>query len=165
MTDPISQARVHPDYTPEVLRWRAVLRPWLTVNGQIAAERPLESMSGEILAQSAVNIIPDGLRRKAELCVDHCASGFHDHRQAAPPVFLTAAEEKFFTDDEHKTIKALKEEFATILPTLLEQAKAKEHAAALQRCKKHADYVVCLRRLRGDIATSVPNPGADIATS
>ena len=57
LVEPGSQARARPDYSAEVLCWRAQLRPFLTgESGLLSRDRPLESLSSGVhMAQGWLN--------------------------------------------------------------------------------------------------------------
>ena len=57
LVEPGSQARARPDYSAEVLCWRAQLRPFLTgESGLLSRDRPLESLSSGLhMAQGRLN--------------------------------------------------------------------------------------------------------------
>ena len=57
LVEPGSQARARPDYSAEVLRWRAQLRPFLTgESGLLSRDRPLESLSSGVhMARGRLN--------------------------------------------------------------------------------------------------------------
>ena len=151
LTDQLSQACVQPGYADEVLRWRAVLRPFLYPGGSLGKERPLESMSSGVeMAALASDIVAEGLRRQAALCAKFLS---HDRfvessREDTVPVLLTGEEERYHADDMNKPIRQLRaeiEDLLCVLPGSVEKEKLK---VDFHGAKRRAEFVDCLRTLR-----------------
>ena len=111
LADQLSEARVKPGYADEVLRRRAALRSFLCRNGVLSTERFLQSMTAGItIAESAADIIPEGIRRQRLLYNDfqHTNRLVDAPREEITPIFLTGGEEHFYIDDFNKSVRKLK---------------------------------------------------------
>ena len=159
MPDPLSTPCTLPDYTPELLRWRATLRPWLTGGTTPARSRPLESLSGCTLVQSAVSLVPEGKARKVAFCKKYFTDYFFGKHEASPPVFLTLDEQRYYTDDNNKTIAALRSESRELLEVLgdVSPESGQFYRAMLQAARKHKDFVECVRKVRSAV-TKLSSP-------
>lgn len=89
--DPLTEPRVHPPYAEELLKWRAMLRPFLWKGGEVADVRQLESLSGESLNQDAVNMLHIGEERRVKLYEEHLSDGLLPiHRPHQQPLSILA---------------------------------------------------------------------------
>ena len=151
LADQLSEARVQPGYADEVLRWRAALRPFLCPDGVLLTERSLQSMTADVtIAESAADIIPEGIRRQKLLCNDFLQTHrFVDAtREDITPVVLTGEEERFYADDLNKSVRKLKAEFVQVLGLLPETTERKELQMKFNSAKRRLDFVECLRGAR-----------------
>ena len=101
MKDVKSQPRSRPPYDNDVIQWRARLRPFLSDNSKPALKRPLQSMTGEALADGFLFLREVGERRRIQLYHDYFASGgipLHRKKQNVLPILV--AEQSKDKEDE-----------------------------------------------------------------
>ena len=126
-------------------------------------ERPLESLSDIPLVQSAVSLLQEAMARKTVFCRKFFSDCFFSKHDAQPPVFITAEEERYFSDDNNKTIAALRSDTENLLGVLAGiSPHLKTYSDMFNAARKHKDYVECLRSIRQAIAEveALPLPSA-----
>ena len=155
MTDPHSQQRVRPQYSEELLAWRAKLRPFLCPDGSVSTSRPLESLSpGVTMVQTAVDLTSAGQSRCHELCALFANGSHPAHRPSVPPHFLTLEEKLHYEDDGRRSITSLKGEFLELLCRLGDQQVATSLCEAMNAAITHAHVLQCTREMRDLVAAS-----------
>ena len=156
LTDPLSQARVRPDYSAELTAWRVQLRPFLYPGGNLAEQRELESMSPDVqMCQSAVHLTEEGVRRRREFTGVFNRGRGAANRASCPPHFLTAAEKAHFEADSRRTIASLRQEFVTLLGQLPDQVASDDLCASFEAASHKDSVLECVMAMRQLVTAAV----------
>ena len=149
LSDPKQRKRVRPDYSKELLVWRAKLRPFLFPDGVLAAERPLESMSeGVVMLQTATELTSVGTARRDKMCCLYAEGKQPSSRPWIAPHCLTQEEDSKYNADERRTVFSLKTEFDNLLKKLPNRSICDSLCKRMDSAKLHAEVLACVMELR-----------------
>ena len=148
LTDPMSQARVRPDYSKELVIWRAKLRTFLCPDNGLALHRALESCSGVNMCQTAIDFTVEGKHSRQELAKTFNRDGITNSRCSRPPHFLTVDEKAHYESDSRRTISSLRQEFASLLGQLPDQVVAADLCSSFESAKTKESVLECVLAIR-----------------
>ena len=136
LSDPMSRARTRPDYTAELAKWRATLRPFLYPDGALVQERQLESCNPSCtLSQNAVHLTTEGIRWRREFALVFNGGDGATKRSSHPPHFITAEEEARFDSESRHAVASLRSEFASLLSQLPDKVAASDLCVSFDSAK------------------------------